>query len=144
MYRAIQRVLVTVLLLFGGLLLCACAAEMVHHWLYPPMDGKKARALYGCKGVSQAIDNYINSPLNRQQEAPNALSDLHQPPFGGPSLLRNGVEDLRDPWGKPYEMERHQREDGNKYFLIKTTAPDGTLISNYGVGPTAIPKFQAK
>lgn len=105
-------------------------------------DAKKTKAHLAAKGLSQAIDNYINNPANANNDPPSGLNDLLQPPFGGPSFLRNGEEDLKTPWnGRPFDMEQRQRGDGTTYYLVHTTAPDGTQISNFGIGPQAMPKF---
>lgn len=62
-------------------------------------------------------------------------------PFGGSSFLRHGAEGLIDPWEKRYEMERQQKPDGTAFILVKTTAPDGTLITQFGIGAEhAFPK----
>jgi general secretion pathway protein G len=104
-------------------------------------NAKKSKAHLGCKGLSQAIESYTLNPANPDGSFPNQLGDLLQPPFGGTSLLRNGQDDLVDPWGKQYTMEPAQRADGTTYILVHTTAPDGTVISQFGIGPNAMPKF---
>ena len=103
-------------------------------------DAKSARAQLGCKSLETAIEAYIQDKANPKHEFPNTPNDLFEPPFGGPSFLRNGRADLIDPWGKPYEFERARWSDGTEYILVKTTAPDGTPISQFGVGPNSKPK----
>jgi hypothetical protein len=102
-------------------------------------DTKTSKAQLGCMSIAVAIEAYIDNEANKTHEPPTALRDLVEPPFGGPSFLRNGEADLIDPWGKPYEMERVRRSDGTEYILVKTTAPDGTPISQHGIGPNARP-----
>jgi general secretion pathway protein G len=104
-------------------------------------NAKKSKAHLGCKSLAQTIEGYTMNPANPEGLFPNQLGDLLQPPFGGTSLLRNGQDDLMDPWGKQYSMEQAQRADGTSYILVSTTAPDGTVISQFGIGPNATPKF---
>ena len=109
-------------------------------------DAKKSKAQLGCKSLEQAIEAYMQSPQNPgrdltdDQKMPQSISDLYQVPFGGPSFLRNGAQDTLDPWGKPYQFQTQARSDGTTYILVHTTAPDGTQISQFGIGPNAIPK----
>src|SRR5438105_2622731 len=103
-------------------------------------DTKTHKAQLGCSSIATAIEAYINNKDNKQHEPPTVLRDLVEPPFGGPSFLRNGAADSLDPWGKPYEMERVRRADGTEYILVKTTAPDGTPISQFGIGRNATPR----
>jgi hypothetical protein len=101
--------------------------------------GKDARAQLGCKSLETAIEAYIQHKDNPKQEFPNTLNDLVEPPFGGSSFLRNGRADTIDPWGKPYEFERARWSDGTEYILVKTTTPDGTPISQFGIGKNSRP-----
>jgi hypothetical protein len=84
-------------------------------------------------------EKYRNHPANTKHEYPGTLSDLHQPPWGGPSFLEYGPDDLKDPWGNSFQMEHRKRADGTDYVLIWTTAPNGMRISNFGIGHSAIP-----
>lgn len=101
--------------------------------------GRDARAQLGCKSIETAIEAYIQHKDNPKNEFPKAPNDLFEPPFGGPPFLRNGRADLIDPWGKPYEFERVRWSDGVEYILVKTTTPDGTPISQFGIGKNAHP-----
>jgi hypothetical protein len=92
-----------------------------------------------CSSLSQAAEAYRSHPNNPKHEFPRALTDLLKPPWGGSSYLKNGRADLLDPWGKEYEIEISQFEDGREYVFIKTTRPDGVLISNFGIGKKALP-----
>lgn len=104
-------------------------------------DGKRTAAMAGCQNLAKAIEAYMNNPANPGNAMPQQLSDLIQPPFGGPSYLRNGEADTIDPWGKPYQIQPAQRADGTVYPLVTTTAADGTPISQFGIGPAATPRF---
>jgi hypothetical protein len=104
-------------------------------------DAKESKAQLGCMVLATAIEAYVASPENPKREFPRSLPDLLQPPFGGPSFLRNGHADLMDPWGMPYRFERVRRRDGTEYLLVTTTAPDGTPMSQHGVGKNAAPRL---
>ena len=100
----------------------------------------RSRSQLGCKSLETAIEAYTQHEANTKHEFPTTLNDLVHPPFGGPSFLRNGETDLRDQWGKPYQMERARWPDGEEYILVTTTAPDGTPISQFGIGKNSRPK----
>ncbi len=104
------------------------------------LDAKTAKAHLTTKQLSRAIEMYINSPCSSAPGFPTSLNDLLTPPCHQQSLLRNGVEDLIDPWGKPYELEIMTGPDDTERWLVKTTAPDGTPISQFGIGEAAKPK----
>jgi general secretion pathway protein G len=107
-------------------------------------EAKKSKAQLGCQSISQAIEAYQVSASNNgqtdQERMPTDISNLYNPPFGGTSFLRNGQADTFDPWGKAYQFQPHTRQDGTMYILVHTTAPDGTQISQHGIGPNAQPK----
>ena len=102
-------------------------------------EAKKSKAQLGCKSIETAIEAYQVSASNDgqtdQARMPQDISNLYQPPFGGPSFLKDGVQNTLDPWGKPYQFEVRNRQDGTTYILVYTTAQDGTPISQYGIGP---------
>jgi general secretion pathway protein G len=126
--------MIGVALVLGLVVLLALAAPI------GGQDIKLAKAQLGCKSLAMAIEKYVENEANKKHELPNTLHDLVEPPFGGPSFLRNDEADLLDPWGKPYEMERREFKDGSEYILVRTTAPDGTPICQYGIGTNAFPK----
>jgi len=122
---------VGLLLLVAGIVLAILTTR--------PIGDKKYSAQLGCKSLKAAIEAYIDCPANVKHEFPTKLNDLVEPPFGGPPFLRNGSADLVDPWGKPYQMERARRPDGGEYIHVTMTAPDGTPISQFGIGANAQP-----
>ncbi|MDY3552021.1 type II secretion system protein GspG [Gemmata sp. JC717] len=99
-------------------------------------DAKKTKAQLACKAIVQAIDSYKLNQANTMQEAPSDLSQLLNPPFGGTGFLKNGQEDLMDPWGQQYQFKEIQQGDGSSTTLVFTHAKDGTNtpISQYGTG----------
>ncbi len=97
-------------------------------------DARKSRAQLQCKSLAQTIEAYYLNPQSGN-EYPENLQQLLQPPFGGTSLLKNGEDDLRDPWGGQYQVQFTQGQDGAQMPLVYTTAKDGTPISQFGAGP---------
>jgi general secretion pathway protein G len=97
-------------------------------------DARKSKAQLGAKGLEQAVMAYYANPQSGNNY-PENLNELLAPPFGGSSFLKNGQEDLIDPWGKPYQFQFITGQDGAQMPLVYTTAPDGTPISQFGAGP---------
>jgi hypothetical protein len=125
----------------GVCLLTLLACGWIAENTAPGGDSKKSRAQLGCKNLDVAIEQYTTSRDNPSAALPRQLSDLLQPPFGGKSFLRNGAADLIDPWGNAYQMEWRTRSDGTPFILVRATDPDGTPITQFGIGPTAEPGF---
>src|SRR5687768_11782014 len=100
LYRVVWVGIVVLSLVLGSITLWGVAVPMRSY------DVKPAKAQLGCKSLAMAIEKYVENEANTKHEFPTTLHDLVEPPFGGPSFLRHGEEELLDPWGKPYEMER--------------------------------------
>src|SRR5262245_41987551 len=105
-------------------------------------EAKKSKAQLGCQSIATAIEAYQTSMSNPgvtdDERMPQDISNLYSPPpeFGGTgSFLRNGQSDTIAPWGKPYQFARQVRNDGTAYIFVHTTSPDGTPISQFGIGP---------
>ena len=98
-------------------------------------DARKSKAQTSCKGIADAIQNYMQNPANSDSSPPSGINDLLTPPFGGTGYLKNGAADLKDPWGQQYQMEPFQQGDGATIYRVFTYAKDGTAISQYGIGP---------
>jgi hypothetical protein len=131
-------------LVFGVALVLAlilCGWELLKNRPTGSGDPKKDQAEAACKALASACESYTDHPANRQHKPPASLDDLLKPPFGGPSFLQNG-EDLTDPWGRPFQMERVTLRDGKVFMMIKTTAPDATPISQFGIGKNASPRME--
>ncbi|AMV29052.1 Type II secretion system protein G precursor [Gemmata sp. SH-PL17] len=109
-------------------------------------EAKKSKAQLGCVTISRAVEAYHMSTSNPNQGndegLPTSLNDLVAPPFGGPSFLPEGAASLKDPWNHDYGVEQRTRPDKTPFLLIVASAPDGTRISQYGVGLNAEPKNQ--
>lgn len=106
----------------------------------------KHRAHEQCKYLADAMEASFRSPLSewrrwRERLPPPTLNDLLRPGGGEPTYLRRGATDLQDPWGNPFQLHLTSAPDeGGISVLVTTTAPDGTPISQHGIGPNAIPK----
>jgi general secretion pathway protein G len=101
-------------------------------------NAKKSKAQLGCKGLATAVETYYTNPSS-SNTYPQSLQELLTPPWGGGSLLKNGQQDLMDPWGKPYTYELRSQNDGTQVPFVYTKSNDGIDISQYGVGPQAQP-----
>lgn len=103
---------------------------------------KKRRAVAGCALLAKATERYVGhqSPGVHGAMWPESLNDLLDPPsaYGGPQLP-NGLADLTDPWGQTYFYTSIPYPHNGRGVLILTTAPDGTMISQHGIGREALP-----
>jgi hypothetical protein len=75
-------------------------------------DPRKTRAHLACQSLSYSAESYRDHPANTKHEYPRTLSDLRQPPWGGPSFLNAGLSELRDPWGRSYQLEYRKHPNG--------------------------------
>jgi general secretion pathway protein G len=101
-------------------------------------DARKSKAQLACQGISQAITAYMQNPANPSGDPPSGLQDLLQPPFGGTGYLKNGAQDLIDPWGNQYQLQPYQQGDGSTIYIVFTHSKnDGVAISNFGIGPAS-------
>ena len=129
--------------LFGlvlGALLTSCGFKTGFSISSPPGHGKQGDAITACVRLSKATDAYVEHPSNSTHAPPPTLSALIKPPWGSSSFLPNGEINLTDPWGNYFILQPRTRADGRPYSLIMTVAPDGTAISQYGIGPKFFPK----
>jgi hypothetical protein len=106
----------------------------------PGVDAEVSKARLICAGLAMAADEYANHPANPDHRPPGRVGDLFHPPWGGPSLYRHSAEEPLDPWGSPFRMERRKMPNGGEGFVFWTAKPDGTRISQFGVGPSAEPR----
>jgi general secretion pathway protein G len=135
-------------LVFTGIVICVVLVLLAGVAIASE-NQKKSRAHEQCKYLAKAVKVYTRPPgwspgslAELQMRDSATLNDLVHPPFGGPSWLENGEADLIDPWGNPYQMERAKKPNGDEYIIVKTTAPDGTPITQFGIGPDLVPKFE--
>ena len=130
---------IDVLFLLCALPLCACILAVLTA-SSSGSSSKVTKAHLGCQNLAQVSEAYREHEGNGKREFPRDLSDLHRPPWGGPSLLRHGEEELVDPWGNRYQIEQRRFSDGTEFILVRTTAPDGVPISQFGIGKNAEPR----
>jgi hypothetical protein len=107
----------------------------------PGIDVKETRSLFTCKDLAKAVDVYVDHPANTDHRLPGRVAELIHPPWGGPSLYRDGAEEPLDPWGNPFRLEHRRTLDGEDIVLVWTAKPDGTRISQFGVGQSAEPRW---
>ena len=102
-------------------------------------DARKKQAQLQCKSLVQACETYYLDAQSGHQY-PETLQQLIQP-FGGTggtgSLLKNGQNDLIDPWGQPYQYQVITHADGNVGPEVFTQSRDGVRINQKGVGQLA-------
>lgn len=119
-------VVVAILVILAGVATVALTANLE--------NAKKSTAQLRAKSISQAMETYYLNP-NSGNTYPESLQNLLQPPWGGTGLLKNGAEDLIDPWGQQFQIQAATGGDGATTPLVFTRAPDGVMISQKGVGP---------
>lgn len=136
--RRWRGVLGAVAVLLLGVLACA---------LLIPNYGMPERlqsAIVRCLRLSQACESYRRAAENTKGEYPRALSDLLNPPWGGPAFLKDGERDLIDPWNERLMLSFDTDANGREYPLIWTVSRNGEFISQFGIGPHARPKRDAQ
>lgn len=89
-------------------------------------ESKISRAKIDAEALSSQIETY---KLNNG-DYPASIEALAQPqPNGGSPLVP--PDKIRDPWGKPYQIDpTGQRNGGNKADVL-TTTPKGQVIGNF-------------
>lgn len=96
---------------------------------------KKSQAQLKAAAIAKAMETYYINP-NSGGAYPTQLQELVTPPWGGSSLLNDPQADLVDPWGKQFQIQQAPSNDNSVLGkpIVFTTAPDGTPISQHGVG----------
>ena len=78
--------------------------------------------------VNSTGEAYVTSYFALVGEYPKSLADLKSPRDG--FIPVKNASALEDPWGKPY-IYQYPGTHNTESFDISTTAPDGTVISNW-------------
>ncbi|MBY0457179.1 MAG: prepilin-type N-terminal cleavage/methylation domain-containing protein [Gemmataceae bacterium] len=100
-------------------------------------EATKGTAVTGAVTIDRAINSYMTSVSNPgtsdEERLPTDPMQLVNPGWST-SFLPDGRQSLLDPWGKQYQFQQAQKEDGSVYIIVYTHAPDGTPISQHGAG----------
>lgn len=90
------------------------------------MTKRSHQAVLQAKGLILACEAYH---AQSGEKYPTKLADLIVPPFGGSSFVRNGEDDLLDPWGRPfkYAVVPDGNGDPEVYVWAERTV-DGKLL----------------
>jgi general secretion pathway protein G len=101
---------------------------------------KERQAQLKARILSQACEQYFLDP-NSNSTYPTSVQQLVTPPWGQTStpFLKDITNDILDPWQKPYQIQMTSLDNQTQTVLIMTSSPQGTPISQYGVGPKATP-----
>src|SRR5262249_56051508 len=99
-------------------------------------EGGRGKGRVGGEGRRRGRGGYQVNP-NGGGAYPDGLQQLVSPPWGGTSFLKDPQNDLVDPWGNNYQIQMITGNDGAETPVVFTRAPDGTPISNYGIGPAS-------
>ena len=99
-------------------------------------DAKKSKAQLQAATIYKAMEAFHLNP-NSGGVYPSSLQELTNPPWGGSSFLNDPVADLTDPWNQQFQIQQSQANDNSVQGkpLVYTKAPDGVVISNFGIGP---------
>jgi hypothetical protein len=136
------RRLVTIFVLALGALLAVWFAVWLLVAVFtasPGIDNDETLAMLHCQQLAYAANAYLNHPANPDHKLPTSIGDLTHPPWGGPSLYKGVAEKPLDPWGGSFRMEQRQMTDGTPCVIFWTVKPDGTRISQFGIGRLAEP-----
>jgi general secretion pathway protein G len=98
-------------------------------------DAKKSKAQLQAKALATAIEAYMLHPHNSGNQPPqdDDWTALHTPGFGT-SFLKNGEEDIIDPWNGRFRFASTVGEDGGIAIVVYTySGNDRTPISNFGM-----------
>lgn len=98
-------------------------------------DAKKNSAQLKAKNLQTAMEAYYANPSSGNVY-PTSWQELIQPHWGGSSFLKDPINDILDPWGQEYRIGNANTDGSIQGVpLVYTIAPDGTPISQFGVGP---------
>jgi general secretion pathway protein G len=89
-------------------------------------DSKVSRAKIDCEGLSGQVETF---KLNNGSY-PQSIEALTQPqPTGGSALVP--PDKVRDPWGKPYQIDPNGQHNGGNKADVFTTTPKGVTVGNW-------------
>jgi general secretion pathway protein G len=89
-------------------------------------ESKISKAKIDCEGLSAQAETF---KLNNT-DYPASIEALTQPqPNGGSALVP--PDKVRDPWGKPYQIDPAGPRNGGNKADVYTTTPKGQIIGNF-------------
>ena len=88
-------------------------------------DAKVSTAKINTRGLSELVEIF----KTKHDRSPNSLDELTQPIDGMSPLC--APDKLRDPWGRPYQMDPAGPRNGGMKADIFTTTPKGQLVGNF-------------
>ena len=96
-------------------------------------NARKSQAQLQCRSLASACETYYLDPRSGGTY-PASLNELVN--FPGGSLLKNGYDDLKSPWGtnNPYVLQQTTSSEGSTIIFVYVDAPDGTRITQHGIG----------
>lgn len=102
-------------------------------------DARKNSAVLQCKTIANACESFMLDP-NSGGNYPQSVQELISPHWGGGSFLKDPQKDSVDPWGKTFILEPKilDGSNSNLTMVVRTTARDGTPISNFGTGQNSV------
>jgi general secretion pathway protein G len=89
-------------------------------------EAKLSRAKIDAEMLSNKVEEY----KLKNEQYPATLDALaqQQPAGGGPMVP---PDKLRDPWGKPYQIDPNGTHNGGLKADVFTTSPKGQIIGNF-------------
>jgi hypothetical protein len=113
-------------LLLGGALIVLVVGWVGYESLYHYDIDKEGVAKRGCHALSHCVEIY---KVNNGQY-PTRIEQLAQPQPNGEGPLVP-LDQVIDPWGKPYKIDPTGRRGGGVRAEVHTTNPKGVVISNF-------------
>jgi hypothetical protein len=135
--RCLRWLSLSLLLILGTLFTLGLLSALSPH----ASDVHEMKVQLACKQLVFAAEAYRDHPANPGHQFPTGVADLIHPAWGGPSLDKYGEEEPHDPRGNPFRLEHRRTPDGTPSLVVWTAKPDGTRISQFGVGPLAEPRW---
>jgi general secretion pathway protein G len=89
-------------------------------------ESKVSRAKIDCEALSSQVETY---KLNNNQYPPSIESLAQPQPSGGSALVP--PDKVRDPWGKPYQLDPNGTHNGGNKADVFTTTPKGQTVGNF-------------
>jgi len=96
-----------------------------YYFLQRYEESKLKRAKMDCEGLSTQVEAF---KLNNDRY-PNSLQELTQANANGGAMV--SPDQIKDPWGKEYQINPQGQHNGGNKADIYTTSPKGQTIGNF-------------